>query len=73
MFFIPDQNIHYPISCQDSDSFSKIESKLFEEFPELKSKNIYYLAKGNKVDKTATLRQNKIENGDTILINYIDD
>ena len=73
MFFIPDQNIHYSISCKDSDPFSKIESKLFEEFPELKSKNIYYLAKGNKVDKTATLEQNKIKNGDTILINYIDD
>ena len=73
MFYIPEQNIHFPIPCNDSYSFSKIESKLFEEFPELKSKNIYYLAKGNKVDKTATLEQNKIENSDTILINYIDD
>ena len=73
MFFIPDQNIHFPIPCNDSDSFSKIESKLFEEFPELKSKNIYYIASGNTVNKTATLKQNKIKNGDTILINYIDD
>ena len=34
MFFIPDQNIHCPIPCNESDSFSKIENKLFEEFPE---------------------------------------
>ena len=73
MFFIIDQNIHYPIPCSESDSFSKIENKLFEEFPELKSKNIYYLANGNTVNKTSTLKQNKIKNGDTILINYIDD
>ena len=43
MFFIPEQNIHYPISCKESDNFSSIEDEFFEEFPELKSKNIYYL------------------------------
>ena len=73
MFFISDKNIHYPIPCNESDSFSKIELKLFEEFPELKSKNIYYLANGNTVNKTLTLKKNKIKNGNTILINYIDD
>ena len=73
MFFISEQNIHHPIPCNDSDSFSKIEFKLFEEFPELKSKNIYYLANGNTLDKTSTLKQNKIKNGDTILVQLIDD
>ena len=68
MFFISEQNIHYPIPCNEFDTFSKIEIKLFEEFPELKSKNIYYLANGNTLDKTSTLKQNKIKNGDTILI-----
>ena len=68
MFFIPDQNIHCPIPCNESDSFSKIENKLFEEFPELKSKNIYYLVSGNTVDKTLTLKENKIKNGNTILV-----
>ena len=71
MFFIPDQNIHYPISCFESDSFTTIEQKLFNEFPELKSKNIYYLACGSVVDTNLTLEQNKIKNGNTILINYI--
>ena len=73
MFFIPDKNIHYPIPCNESDLFSTIEFKLFEEFPELKSKNIYYLVNGSTVNKFTTLEQNKIKNGDTILINYIDD
>ena len=73
MFFIPDKNIHYPIPCNESDSFSKIEIKLFEEFPELKSKNIYYLANGNTIDKKKALKENKIKNGDTILLNFADD
>ena len=72
MFFIPDINIHYPIPCKVSDSFSKIESKLFEEFPELKYKNIYYLANGNTVDKTLTLKENRIKNGDTVLVEFIE-
>jgi len=72
MFFIPDQNIHYPIPCNESDGFSKIERKLFDEFPELKYKNIYYIANGNSVNQSLTLKQNKIKNGSTILINYID-
>ena len=73
MFFIPDKNIHYPIPCNEFDTFSKIEIKLFEEFPELKSKNIYYLVNGNTINYTSTLKDNKIRNGDTILINFADD
>ena len=73
MFFIPDKNIHYPIPCNEFDTFSKIEIKLFEEFPELKSKNIYYVVNGNTVNYASTLKDNKIRNGDTILINFADD
>jgi len=73
MFLIPEQNIHYPIPCNEFDTFSKIENKFFEEFPELKSKNIYYLANGNTINKTATIKENEIKNGDTILLNYIVD
>ena len=73
MFFLSEQNIHYPIPCKESEPFSKIENKLFEEFPEIKYKNIYYLVDGNTVDKTATLKRNKIKNGDTILVQFIED
>ena len=73
MFKSADQQINLSLACNNSDKFSIIEEKLFNEFPELKSKNIYYLANGNTVNKTSTLKQNKIKNGDTILINYIDD
>ena len=73
IFFIPDKDIHYPIPYNESDSFSNIVNKLFEEFPELKSKNIYYLANGNAINKVATLKEIKIKQGDTILVQFIDD
>ena len=72
MFYIPGQNIHFPISCCPFDVFTNIEQNLYDEFPDLKNKNIYYIANGNIVDKSATLEKNKIKNGTTILLNYLD-
>ena len=67
-----DQKITYPVAGYNSDKFSKFEEKLFNEFPELKNKNIYYIINGNVVDKLGNLKDNKIKNGTNILINYID-
>ena len=51
-------------------SCSKFENKLFNEFPELKNKNIYYISNGIIIDKSGSLKDNKIKNGANILINY---
>ena len=66
------QNITYPMACRKTDIFAKIEEKLYREFPSLKSKKIYFLANGNKINKSLTIEQNKIKNGNTILINEIE-
>ena len=72
-FTSADQLIHYPMVCYDSDNFSKIEEELFTEFPELKKKkNLYYIANGGIVDRSATIEKNKIKKGTNILINYSD-
>ena len=65
-----DQSINYPIACKDSDIFIRLEEKLLMEYPELKNKNIFYTVNTNIINKTATLKQNGIERGDTIIINY---
>ena len=72
-FISSDQQIIYTTNCYKTDDFSKIEEELFNKFPKLKSKNdVYYIACGNVINKFATLDQNRIGNGDVILINYID-
>ena len=65
-----DLSINYPIACKDSDIFIRLEEKLLMEYPELKNKNIFYTVNTNIINKTATLKQNGIERGDTIIINY---
>ena len=62
-------NINYPMACKKTDRFSKIEKKLYQEFPELRNKNIYFIVNGNVIDKSLTFEQNKIKSGNTILIN----
>ena len=45
IFISIDQLINYPISCKITDNFSYLENKLFEQFQNLRNKNIYFLAK----------------------------
>ena len=63
-----DQNINYPMACKKTDIFENILVKLYNEFPNLKYKKIYFIANGNVVNRSLTFEQNKIKNGTTILI-----
>jgi len=61
-------NINYPMACKKTDIFANVEYKLYKEFPILKSKNIYFFANGNTINKSLTFEQNRIKSGDTILM-----
>ena len=63
-----DQKINYPMACKKTDIFENIVVKLYNEFPNLKYKKIYFIANGNVVNMSLTFEQNKIKNGTTILI-----
>jgi len=65
-----DQRVNFPVPCMLSDNFSKLEEKLYLNFSDLKYKNIYFIANGNKLNRDLTLEQNGIKNGDHILIYY---
>ena len=71
-FISCDQLINFPISCKITDSFSTVESKLYKEFPDLKKKNIYFLANGSFVNRKLTLKENNIKVPTSILIDFVD-
>ena len=73
LFISNAQLINFPIVCINTDNFSILEEKLYSEFPELKNKNIYFLANGNVIDKSASLEENNIKNDTTILIIEMED
>ena len=70
-FLSSDQRVNMFITCKVKDNFSILEEKLYADFPNLKNKNIIFLAKGKIINRSATLEQNKINNDTTIQIQEI--
>ena len=64
-----DQTVNFPMACKTTDIFAELEKRLYIEYPDLKHKNIYFIANGNVINTSVTLEQNKIKNGNTIIIN----
>ena len=60
------------MACRKTDIFAKIENKLYNEFPELKTKKLYFIVSGNIVNKSYTFEQNKIKSSDIKLINHME-
>ena len=61
----------YPIVCENSDDFSTIIDKLFHEFPDLKEEKIDFFVNNNIINKSTTLKRNKIEDNTIILIRIL--
>ena len=68
-FISIERKLNYSIPCKCTDIFKDIEKKLYIEYPELKNKNLYFLANGNIINRYETLEKNKIIKNTTFLIN----
>ena len=68
IFISSDENLNYSIICKNTESFSKIESLLYDKYPEYKITNNYFILNGNKIDENKNLKENNIKNGDIIML-----
>ena len=74
LFFTSEkQDIHRPISCKNTDTFAKIEEKIYNEYPKYKDYNTYLTVNGNVIKRFKTIDENKIKDGNTIIINIYDE
>jgi len=62
------QNIKCPMSCKKTDNFKNLEEKLYRDYPELKKKNLVFMANGSVINRDETLDNNGIKSGNAILI-----
>ena len=67
-FFSANQYIHTSIPCKREDNFSKLEEKLFQKYPELRYNKICYFHNVSLINKSGTLIENRINNGDSIMV-----
>jgi len=71
IFTSSDRRILYSIICKNTDEFLKIEDELYEQFPEYKKYDSYFLHNGKKVNRFKTLENNRIYNNDIICLQII--
>ena len=67
-FFTKDQNLKCGISCLAEDTFAEVEEKLYKKFDEFRNTNNILLFKGTKILRFKKVRENNIQDGDTIQI-----
>ena len=67
-FLSTDQNIRCGIPCLADDTIAEVEEKLYQKFNEFRNTNNILLSGGNIILRFKKVRENKIHNGDTILI-----
>ena len=63
-----DENIHYSVICKNTDQFLKIESLLYEKYPEYKYLNKDYFVNRVKIYITKNLKDNNIKDSDIITL-----
>ena len=62
------QNINCPMVCKKTDNFKVLEEKLYLDYPELRNKNLVFMANGSVINRYETLENNGIKPGNAIVI-----
>ena len=62
-FISTDQTINQSITCDSNDIFLSVEKRLYDKNPILSQKGCYFLCNGSIVKKSASLNENRIQNG----------
>ena len=68
IFVSTDQKIHYAIICKNTDKFSTLENKLYDEYPEFSENENYFLVNGNRINRHKDLDYNNIKNSDIVTL-----
>ena len=71
-FMSIDTLINYAMLCKTNEKFLDIENRLYNEYPEIRNRQSYFLHKGNLLNNELTLEKIGIKSGDKIIINFVD-
>ena len=68
-----DQNINHFIICNEDEIFNSIVNKIFEVKKVFKKYGNIFLCNGNTINEYKSLKENKLKNNDTIIVNKLDE
>ena len=69
-FISCDQKINRALACKNTDTFVRIEEKLYKEYPEYKEFHTYFTVGGVMVYRFKSMQDNKIKDGEKIMLCY---
>ena len=73
IFISVDQKIHHSVICKNTDIFAKIENKLYDDMPEYRDTNNFFMIGSRVINKYRSLEENNIHNSDIILLKQYDE
>ena len=71
-FISSDQCLNYSIVCKSTDKFNLVINRIFDIYPEYIEKKCFFICNGNVINEYKDIQENKIKNGDTILVNTLE-
>jgi len=70
IFSSMEEDIIFPIICNNTDNFKIVENMFYEKYPENKNYNNIFKVKGRKINESKNLEENGINNNDIIEIYF---
>ena len=71
-FISSDQCLNYSIVCKSTDKFNLVINRIFDIYPEYIEKKCFFMCNGNVINEYKDIQENKIKNGDTIIVNTLE-
>ena len=68
-----ENDINCPMPCKNTTLVSRLEEKLYNDYPRYKDFPTYLTVNGTIVSRFKTLEENGIKNGNSILVNKYDE
>ena len=63
---------NYSMACKDTDLFVKLEERLYNDYPNYKNHENYFMVNTRRILRFKTLKENKIKNNDIISVFVVD-
>ena len=67
-FITPERDANCLVKCFATDKFVTVEEKFYEEYPMFRETNNGFLCRGSQITRFRTLKENRIQDGDIILV-----
>ena len=66
-----DQKVHFPLAAKNNELIVFLEIRFYDEYPEYKEKEVYFMSNGMKNNRFKNMEENKIKTGDSIVLNIV--